>query len=109
MGHSIGLNIAPEFPQFLDDKQTITMFCHGTEKRVNGIKKSSIGLGSGYEKSVKLTCQGQDFFYGETKFDMDQIYSASCRRIQEPFIIRDEKSTCRWISDEIETCIFHIA
>ena len=81
------------------------MFCHGTEKRVNGIKKSSIGLGSGYEKSVKLTCQGQDFFYGETKFNMDQIYSASCRRIQEPFIIRDEKSTCRWISDEIETQI----
>ena len=77
-----------------DDGETINLFCHGTEKRVNGVKKSSLGLEKGYEKQIALTCQGQDFLYGDSVVSIDKVQAATCRRVQEPTILREEKSNC---------------
>ena len=79
------------------DQETITLFCHGTEKRENGLRKTDLGLGtSGYfYPSIDVTCKNHEFFYeGTTKIEMEKIYAATCRRILEPLIIREEKSSC---------------
>ena len=78
----------------VDDGETINLFCHGTEKRVNGVKKSSLGLGTGYEKQIALTCQGQEFLNGDNVVSIDKVQAATCRRVQEPTILREEKSNC---------------
>ena len=79
---------------YVDDGETINLFCHGTEKRVNGVKKSSLGLGTGYEKQIALTCQGQEFLNGDNVVSIDKVQAATCRRVQEPTILREEKSNC---------------
>lgn len=81
---------------YVGDKETITLFCHGTEKRENGVRKKDLGLGSSgyFYPSIEVKCENKEFFHEGTKIEIEKMYAATCRRIQEPLIIREEKSDC---------------
>ena len=47
---------------YVGDKETITLFCHGTEKRENGVRKKDLGLGSSgyFYPSIKVKCENKE-------------------------------------------------
>ena len=75
----------------------MTLFCHGTPKRANALKSSSVGLGKGKNvQSLKLRCDNGDFFIidPDQKIPMEDLQKATCIRIMEPLIIREDSSDC---------------
>ena len=68
------------------------MFCHGTDRKKNSLKGSSVGL-SGYPQSLDLICKDGQFetLQGEAIAD---LYKASCRRVMEPEVVREDQSDC---------------
>merc|ERR1719492_661091 len=48
----------------IGDKETITLFCHGTEKRENGVRKKDLGLGSSgyFYPSIEVNVKTKNFF-----------------------------------------------
>ena len=67
------------------------MYCHGTEIRSNYIRLSTLGL-SGVSKAQELNCVNGAFVTPEGA--TVSLYRASCYRIMEPEVIREEKSDC---------------
>lgn len=88
--------VYPEGSRILSasDGETLTLFCHGTPKRTNFISMASMGLDYTNAQSLDLKCIDQEFVNGNLQVSLDKIYSATCTRIMEPLIERQEGSDC---------------
>merc|ERR1711963_838731 len=62
-----------------DDGAKIILFCHGTEKKPNKIKSSSLGLDlDESDQSIELKCKDSEFYHKKQKVtDMDK---ATCSK-----------------------------
>lgn len=59
---------------------------------MNKISMSSLGLSNvANHQQLDLQCKGQDFKHGNVKVN---VYEATCTRVMEPEIIREENSDC---------------
>ena len=73
--------------------EKVTLFCHGTDKKPNLFKASSLGLSlSTNVPSIDLECKTTGFYHQDTK--ISNINKATCIRIMEPEIIKEEQSDC---------------
>ena len=68
------------------------MFCHGTDRKKNALKGSSVGL-SGSPESLDLICKDSQFVTLEGEAISD-LYKASCKRVMEPEVVREDQSDC---------------
>lgn len=95
---SVGLKVLQELSAriFLSQVsgEKLTLFCHGTEVSKNGLSLESMGLGSEFPVSLDLTCVDKEFQHNGDKIGIDKLYGATCTRVLEPFITKEEKSDC---------------
>ena len=80
---------------FSVEDEKVVLFCHGTEKRTNFVSMNSLGSESANNARVELLCnENEEFTLDGDIISVDKIHEATCTRIMEPLILREEESDC---------------
>lgn len=78
----------------VNDGDKVTLFCHGTDKRPNKVRRATFGLSGSNSESLELECNDGEFHFGDSKVSMDKLNKATCTRVMEPKIIKETNSDC---------------
>ena len=74
----------------LGNDESLSLFCHGTDKNPNYIKDANDENPS----RLHLICKDSQFFNGGLLLSARTLSEISCKQIQEPEIIRENESDC---------------
>ena len=75
----------------LGNYESLSLFCHGTDRKPNYINDANFENPS----RLQLICKNGNFvFNGDSVLTTEALSQLSCKRIQEPEIIRETESDC---------------
>ena len=89
--HYFKKSTCTNFFHFLGSYESLSLFCHGTDRKPNYIDDANFDNPS----RLQLICKNGNFFFnGDSVLTAEALSKISCKRIQEPEIIRETESDC---------------